>query len=73
MAITNVKEKVTLKLELDGGVVDGKQKTVSKTLSKVKTDALDDALHGTATTLAALQSKDLLIVKRIEESKLINE
>lgn len=73
MAIVNVKEKVTLKLELDGGLVDGKQKTVSKSLSKVKTDALDEDLHGTAAALAALQSKALLNVKRIEESKIVNE
>ncbi len=73
MAIVNVKEKVTLKLELDNGIVDGKQKIVSKSLSKVKTNALDDALHSTATALAALQSKDLLNVKRVEESKLVIE
>lgn len=73
MAIVNVKEKVTLKLELDGGVIDGKQKLVSKSLSKVKTDALDEDLHVTAAALAALQSKALLNVKRIEESKIINE
>ena len=73
MAIVNVKEKVTLKLELDAGVVDGKQKIKSKSLSKVKTDALDEDLHGTATALAALQSKGLINVKRVEESKIINE
>lgn len=73
MAIVNVKEKVTLKLDLDGGVVDGKQRIKSKSLSKVKTDALDEDLHATATVLASLQSKDLLNVKRVEESKLMEE
>ena len=73
MAIVNVKEKVTLKLELDGGIVNGRQRTISKSLSKVKTDALDVDLHGTAEALAAMQSKNLLNVKRIEESKIVNQ
>lgn len=73
MAIVNVKEKVALKLELDAGIVDGKQKIKSKSLSKVKTDALDEDLHGTATALAALQTRNLINVKRVEESKLVNE
>ena len=73
MAIVNVKEKVTLKLELDAGLVDGKQRIKSKSLSKVKTDALDADLHGTAAALASLLSRDLLNVKRVEESKLIEE
>ena len=46
MAITTVKEKVVLKLELDNGIVDGKQKIQSKTFNKVRTDVADEDLHG---------------------------
>lgn len=73
MAIISMKEKLALKLELDGGMVDGKQKVDSKTFSKVKTNATDDALHGTAIALSSLQSKELLKVKRVEETTLLSE
>ena len=72
MAITAIKEKSTLKLELDNGIVDGKQKTLSKSFTKVKTDAADEEVHGTAIAIASLQSKDLLKVKRVEEVSLVS-
>lgn len=71
MAINPMKEKVVLKLELDGGMVDGKQKIISKSFSKVKTDALDDNLHATATSIAGLQENGLLNVKKIETTDLV--
>lgn len=73
MAITGVKEKMSLKLELDGGIVNGKQKVDSKTFGKVKTTAVDDDLYGVATALGDLQSKDVLKIKRIEETALLSE
>lgn len=73
MAVTNKTEKVTLKLELDGGIVEGKQKVVSKSFANVNLAALDQNLHGAATELAGLQKKGLLKVKRIEETSLIEE
>lgn len=73
MAIIATKEKSTLRLELDNGIVDGKQKTLSKSFTKVKTDAADEDVHGTAVAIADLQSKDLIRVKKIEEVSLISE
>lgn len=73
MAIVAVKEKSTLKLELDNGMVDGRQKTTSKNFTKVKATAGDEQLHGTAVAIANLQSKDLLKVKRVEEISLVSE
>lgn len=73
MAINTIKEGVTLKLEFDGGVVEGKQKVFSKSFSKIKTDVLDENLHGTATSIASLQEDGLLKVKRIETTALIEE
>ncbi len=73
MAIIAVKEKSTLRLELDNGIVDGKQKTLSKSFTKVKTDAADEDLHGTAVAISNLQSKDLIKVKKVEEVSLISE
>ncbi len=73
MAVIGIKERLSLKLELDDGLVDGKQKVKSKTLNNIKVDALDANLHGTALALAGLQAKSLLKVKRIEETALTEE
>lgn len=73
MAIIGTKEKLALKLELDAGVVDGKQKVSSKLLNNIKTNAADENLHGTAIALVGLQSKSLLKVKRVEETLLTEE
>jgi|SRR5690554_757228 hypothetical protein len=73
MAIVSKKEKMALKLELDAGIVDGKQKTTSKTFNNVKVTALDDNLHLAATELAGLQNKPLLNVKKVEETTLTEE
>ncbi len=73
MAINTIKEKLILKLELDGGMVGDKQKINSKNFSKIKTDAADEAIHATALSLAGLQEDSLLNVKKVETSNLIVE
>ena len=73
MAIVANKEKSTLRLELDNGFVDGRQRILSKNFSKVKVDATDEGMHGTALAIANLQNKELLKVKRIEEVSLSDE
>ncbi|MBC8590069.1 DUF1659 domain-containing protein [Wansuia hejianensis] len=73
MAIITVKEKTSLKLELDGGIVDGKQKIQSKSYNNVKTTAADEDLHSAAISLGGLYDKELLNVKKVEETSLTNE
>ena len=73
MAIKNLKEKTTLKLELDGGIVDGKQKFVSKSFSQIKTDAEDQNLHSTALAISQLQARDLINVKKLEVTSIWDE
>ncbi len=73
MAIIGTKEKVTLKLELDAGIVDGKQRITSKVFNNIKKDALDENLHLAATELSGLQNKNLLKVKKLEETVLMEE
>jgi len=68
MAIETTIGKRSLKLELDGGIVDGKQKVVNKTFNNVKIDALDDNIHLCGSLLSNLQSKSLLQVKKVEET-----
>jgi hypothetical protein len=59
--------KKSLKLELDGGIVDGKQKVASKLFTNVKTDATDENLNISGQAIAGLQEKGLLKVKKVEE------
>ncbi len=59
--------KKTLKLELDAGIIDGKQKLASKVFTNVKTEATDENMHMSGVVLAGLQSRNLLKVKKIEE------
>ncbi|HAE92089.1 MAG TPA: hypothetical protein DCG60_05495 [Tissierella sp.] len=73
MAMENIKEKLALKLELDGGMVNGKQKILSKTFSQIKTTADDGNLHTAAKTIANLQQKSLLKVQKVETTTLINQ
>ncbi len=73
MAINPVKERLVLKLELDGGMIGDKQKVISKSFTKLKTDAPDENLYGTALVLAGLNEDGLLKVKRIETTDLIEE
>ena len=73
MAIKNLKENITLRLELDAGVVNGKQTISSKSFTQIKTTATDEALYSAATTIADLQEKDLLKVKRLEVTSIFNE
>ncbi|HLR21777.1 MAG TPA: DUF1659 domain-containing protein [Tissierellaceae bacterium] len=73
MAIVSIKEKTALRLELDNGMVDGRQRVLSKTFSKIKDTAEDEDLHGTALVLGNLQNKDLLRIRKIEETLLEEE
>lgn len=73
MAIQNLREKITLRLELDGGVVNGKQKIYPKSFTQIKTTAADEALYSTAMAIAELQGKDLLKVKRVEVTSIFND
>ncbi len=73
MAIDTLKEKLTLRLEFDGGVVNGKQKIHPKSFAQIKTTADDLNLHAAAKAIAGLQEKSLLKVQRVETTTLIEE
>ena len=73
MAIRTNKEKITLRLELDGGIIEGKQKINTKSFTQIKTTAEDQALFNTASVIADLQEKDLLKVKRVEITSISEE
>lgn len=70
MAVQNIKDKVVLRLEYNGGEFDGKTKVIRNSYSNIKIDSLDDELYAVATAIAGLQNKELLNVKRNEEMSL---
>ena len=55
---------VSLILEFDAGIINGKQKIVNKSFSNVRDQATDAGLLSTANALANLQDFDLLKVKK---------
>lgn len=73
MAVVGIKEKSVLKLELDAGLVDGKQRIKTKSFNKVKTNASDEGLFGTGMALGELHASQVLRVKRVEETLLTEE
>ena len=73
MAVNEAKETRKLKLELDGGMKGDKQIIKTKTYSKVKVDAVNEDIYAVSTSLADLQEKALLKVKKVEELYLYEE
>ena len=67
MAVRNIKEKTVLKLELDNGIVDEKQRVSTITYSKIRTTATDEQMYNTGVAIQRLQKKNLLGIKRAEE------
>ena len=68
MAVETLAEKRSLKLALDAGIVDGKQKMAYKTFSNVKLDATDENIHVSGQAITSLQDFPLVQVRKIEES-----
>lgn len=73
MAVTDIKENVRLKLELDGGMEGSRQIIKSKTFTKVKPTVENEDLYEIAESLAGLQTYPIYKVKRLEEIQLVRE
>lgn len=71
--ITQMLENRDFALKFDGGVVNGKQKTKTRTFQNVKNDATKEAIHATGTALASLQESSLLSVYIKEVHALLEE
>lgn len=73
MAIREIKEKSTLRLTLDEGMVDGKQKMKTKSYSKVKPEANSENIYRTGVILGSFQEKEVLDISRVDVVSLIEE
>lgn len=67
------KEKLSLRLELDDGVVNGKEKIKRKSYNQVNPTATDEDIHSVGKTLSSLQSRELVKIKKLEETILSEE
>ena len=72
MAIEVMKEKRTMKLELDAGIVDGKQRISTKSYNNLKLDATDEGIYTCGEALSTLQEFPLMKLKKVEESVITN-
>lgn len=70
MTTTALLEKKSLILCFDGGVVDGKQRTINRTFNNINDQATDAKLYSTANLLASVQERDLLEVNKREISSI---
>lgn len=72
MAIETKPLSSRLQLQLDYGVnEDGRAITRTKSYSNIKSDADNQSVYDTAQALGNLQSYPLLLVRRIEQSELV--
>lgn len=72
MGISVSLETKALIMEYDGGIVGGNQKIITRTISRTKNNAEDEKYYSTAETIASLQERDLLGVKKREVSTIVN-
>lgn len=70
MKINNRKEKISMKLVLNTGLVNGVEKFKTKTYNKIKTDAQDSDIFQAGTILSNLHSQDVEKILKTEESTL---
>ncbi len=67
------KEKITLRVVLDGGEVNGKQKYIRKNFSNITLSAEDLALYEAGEALSQLFEADTTSIEKVEVSALSAE
>lgn len=65
--ITEQKNQVRLKLNLDGGMEGDKQIVKQKTYSRIDPQASAEGLHAAAVAIASLQELPLLAILRLDD------
>lgn len=70
MTVNSNKEKLVLKLQYDGGLVDGRARLINKSYSRLNLDADDQNILKTAQLLSSLKEEELVNVYKLETSSL---
>lgn len=71
--IKEIKGSRKLSLELDGGIDGDRQLIKSKVFPNINLESKEEDIYVVATSLANLQVLDLIKVKKVEETILIEE
>ena len=72
MDVIRTKGKKELLLDFDGGIFNGKMKTIQKKYSNIATSALDANVHAVAVAIVGLQTKSLLSIN-VRDTDLLTE
>ncbi|MGL5692557.1 MAG: DUF1659 domain-containing protein [Peptostreptococcaceae bacterium] len=73
MAVVEIKNASSLKIKLNLGLVDGKEKTRSKSYSYLKPDANITDVHEVGQALMAIQKYDVIDIIKIDNTVLAEE
>lgn len=68
--IEQIPLKNVLRLELDAGVVDGKQRIIARNFTAKTLDMTDEEIYTAGTSIGQLQKRDLLTVNRVDTIKI---
>jgi hypothetical protein len=72
LEIRPVSARAQIQLDL-GSDIDGKKLTGTKSLSYIKTDALDQDIYDVVSALTALQEHGVISIRKVAQSELVNE
>lgn len=64
------KQKITLRLGLDAGMVDGVQKYKHRNFSQISLEATDQGLYEAGEAMGQLFAEDLAYINKLEEIQL---
>ena len=68
--MVNEKQKITLRIGLDAGLVDGVQKYKHKNFAQISLDTTDQALFEAGEALGQLFAEELSYIHKVEETQL---
>lgn len=73
MAVENIPGNARVQIQFDLGLDgDGKKITRTKTLSNIQAAALDQDIYDVVNALVALQSNPVIVIRKVEQSDLVN-
>lgn len=63
-------EKTQVRLQFDGGIVDGKQRYKNKTFSNIKEEASDESILVVSDAINSLSEKDVLKTRKVVTTRI---
>ena len=72
MAVVRTKQKKELMIDYDGGVVDGKQKIITKRYTNIVSNVSDERIYAASVAICGLQTNNLVKVN-VRDTDLLTE